>query len=119
MDSAPDLVDGYYQLLMRVSDIPLAAVSTPSVMRWEWLVMPQELYNALATFNRLATQVFRPYRDYARTLMTFLSMFVPKKVGQMLRIIAVICEPCSSTRALINRTPTRLNVFLVQGIFLF
>uniref|UniRef100_A0AAV1V4X3 Reverse transcriptase domain-containing protein n=1 Tax=Peronospora matthiolae TaxID=2874970 RepID=A0AAV1V4X3_9STRA len=39
--SALDLVDGYYQLLMRASDIPLTAVSTPSGMLWEWLVMPQ------------------------------------------------------------------------------
>ena len=29
---ALDLVDGYYQLLMRTSDVPLTAVSTPSVM---------------------------------------------------------------------------------------
>ena len=32
MYSALDLVDGYYQLLMRASDIPLTAVSTPSGM---------------------------------------------------------------------------------------
>ena len=49
--SALDLVDGYYQLLMRASDIPLTAVSTPSGMLWEWLVMPQGLSNAPATFN--------------------------------------------------------------------
>ncbi|KAG2779925.1 hypothetical protein PC129_g23069 [Phytophthora cactorum] len=30
--SALDLVDGYYQILMRKSDIPLTAVSTPSGM---------------------------------------------------------------------------------------
>ena len=34
-------VDDYYQLLMRASDIPLTAVSCPSGMIWEWLVMPQ------------------------------------------------------------------------------
>ena len=32
---ALDLVDGYYQLLMRADDIPLTAVSTPSGMLWE------------------------------------------------------------------------------------
>ena len=48
--SALDLVDGYYQLLMRASYIPLTAVSTPSGMLWEWLVMPQGLSNAPATF---------------------------------------------------------------------
>ncbi|KAG3064911.1 hypothetical protein PI125_g24092 [Phytophthora idaei] len=64
--SALDLVDGYYQLLMRACDVSLTAVSTPSGMLWEWLVMPQGLSNAPATFNRLVTQLFRPHRAYAR-----------------------------------------------------
>jgi hypothetical protein len=65
--SALDMVDGYYQLLMRESDIPLTSVSTPSGMLWEWLVMPQGLSNAPATFNRLVTQLFRPLRHFAQT----------------------------------------------------
>ncbi|KAG2790810.1 hypothetical protein PC116_g26519 [Phytophthora cactorum] len=60
--SALDLVDGYYQILMRESDIPLTAVSTPSGMLWEWLVIPQGLSNTPATFNRLVKQLFRPLR---------------------------------------------------------
>ena len=36
MYSALDLADGYYQLLMRASDILLTAVITPSGMLWEW-----------------------------------------------------------------------------------
>jgi hypothetical protein len=52
---------------MRASDIPLTAVSTPSGMLWEWLVNPQVLANAPATFNRLVTQLFRPHRAYAQT----------------------------------------------------
>jgi hypothetical protein len=43
MYSALDLVDSYYQLLMRASDIPLTAVGTPSGVLWESLVMPQGL----------------------------------------------------------------------------
>ncbi|POM70388.1 RNA-directed DNA polymerase, partial [Phytophthora palmivora] len=54
--STLDLGDGYYQILMRESDIPLSVVSTPSGMRWEWLVMPHRLSNAPVTFNRLVTQ---------------------------------------------------------------
>ncbi|KAE8966700.1 hypothetical protein PR001_g28320, partial [Phytophthora rubi] len=65
--SALDMVDGYYQLLMRESDIPLTAVSTPSGMLWEWLVMPQGLSNAPATFNRLVTQLFRPMQQFVQT----------------------------------------------------
>ena len=60
-------IDGYYQLLMRASGIPLTAVSTSSGMLWEWLVLSQGLSYALATFNRLVTQLFRPHRAYAQT----------------------------------------------------
>ena len=63
--SALDLTDGFYQILMRESDAPLTAVSTPSGMLWEWLVMPQGLRNAPATFNRLVTHLLRPHRAYA------------------------------------------------------
>ena len=65
--SALDLVDSYYQLLMRASDIPLTVVSTPSGMLWEWLVMPQGLSIAPATFNRLVTHLFRTHRAYEQT----------------------------------------------------
>ncbi|KAE9273797.1 hypothetical protein PR003_g29794, partial [Phytophthora rubi] len=63
--SAIDLTDGFYQILMRESDIPLTAVSTPSGMLWEWLVMPQGLKNEPATFNRMVSHVLRPLRDFA------------------------------------------------------
>ncbi|CAH0521302.1 unnamed protein product [Peronospora belbahrii] len=67
MYSALDLVDGYHQLLMRASDITLTALSTPSGMLWEWLVMPQGLTNAPAAFNRLVAQLFRSHWAYAQT----------------------------------------------------
>lgn len=63
--SALDLRDGYYQILMREQDIPLTAVSTPSGMLWEWLVMPQGLSNAPATFNRCVTHLLRSVREFA------------------------------------------------------
>ena len=65
MYSALDLDDGYYQSLIPASDIPLTAVSITSGMLWEWLVMPQGLSKAPAKFDRLVTQIFRLYRDYA------------------------------------------------------
>ena len=63
--SSMDLMDGFYQILMRERDIPYTAVSTPSGMLWEWLVMPQGLSNAPATFNRCVTNLLRPVRDFA------------------------------------------------------
>ncbi|KAG2975030.1 hypothetical protein PC118_g14177 [Phytophthora cactorum] len=63
--SALDLRDGFYQILMRESDIALTAVSTPSGMLWEWLIMPQGLKNAPATFNRCVTHLLRSVRDFA------------------------------------------------------
>ncbi|KAG3045000.1 hypothetical protein PI125_g27138 [Phytophthora idaei] len=63
--SALDLRDGFYQILMRESDIALTAVSTPSGMLWEWLVMTQGLRNAPATFNRCVTHLLRSVRDFA------------------------------------------------------
>ncbi|KAG3058960.1 hypothetical protein PI125_g25131 [Phytophthora idaei] len=78
--SALDLVDGYYQLFMRACDVPLTAVSTPSGMLWEWLVMPQGLSNAPATFNRLVTQLFRPHRAYAQTY--FDDIFIHSRAEQ-------------------------------------
>ncbi|KAG4041737.1 hypothetical protein PC123_g22758 [Phytophthora cactorum] len=50
---------------MRESDIALTAVSTPSGMLWEWLVMPQGQKNSPATFNRCVTHLLRSVRDFA------------------------------------------------------
>ena len=67
MYTALNLVDVYYQLLMRESDIRLTAVSTSNGMLWEWLVMPQGLSNDPTTVNHLVTQLFQPHRGYAQT----------------------------------------------------
>ncbi|GMF64236.1 unnamed protein product [Phytophthora fragariaefolia] len=63
--SALDLRDRFYQILMRESDTPLTVVSTSSGMLWEWLVMPQGLKNAPATFNRCVTHLLSSVRDFA------------------------------------------------------
>ncbi|KAG2761423.1 hypothetical protein Pcac1_g26718 [Phytophthora cactorum] len=60
-------------------DIPLTAVRTPSGMLLGWLVMPQGLSNAPATFNRMVTQLFRPLRAYAQTY--FDDIFVHSRAG--------------------------------------
>uniref|UniRef100_A0AAV1V345 Reverse transcriptase domain-containing protein n=1 Tax=Peronospora matthiolae TaxID=2874970 RepID=A0AAV1V345_9STRA len=50
---------------MRERDIPYTAVSTPSGMLWEWLVMLQGLSNVPATFIRCVTNLLRLVRDIA------------------------------------------------------
>ncbi|GMF29286.1 unnamed protein product [Phytophthora fragariaefolia] len=69
-----DMRAGFYQILMRESNIPLTAVSTPSGMLWEWLVMPQGLKNAPATFNRCVTHLLHSVRDFAPS--TFDDVFI-------------------------------------------
>ena len=80
MNNALDLFDGYYQFLMQASDSPLTAVSTPSGMLWEWLVMPQGMSNAPARFDRLVTQLFCPHRDFAHTYLD--EIFVHSRAEQ-------------------------------------
>ena len=60
-----DLMDGFYQILIRERNIPYKAVSTPSGMLWESLVMPQGLSNSRSTFNRCVTNLLRPVQDFA------------------------------------------------------
>ena len=59
-----DLMDGFYQIPMRERNIPYKAVSTPSGMLREWLVMPQGISNSPATFNRCVTNMLRPVRGF-------------------------------------------------------
>ncbi|KAE9005462.1 hypothetical protein PR001_g17446 [Phytophthora rubi] len=49
-------------------------------MLWEWLVMPQWLSNAPATFNRLVTQLFRPMRHFVQTY--FDDIFVHSRASE-------------------------------------
>ena len=60
-----DLMDEFYQILMREKKIHYTAVRTPSSMLWEWLIMPQGLSNAPATFNRCVTNLLRSVREFA------------------------------------------------------
>ncbi|KAE9025257.1 hypothetical protein PR001_g12486 [Phytophthora rubi] len=85
--SAIDLTDGFYQILMRESNIPLTAVSTPSGMLWEWLVMPQDLNNAPTTFNRMVSHVLHPLRDFAPSY--FDDSFVHSRAGGDLSAVEV------------------------------
>ncbi|KAG3055721.1 hypothetical protein PI125_g25674 [Phytophthora idaei] len=84
--SALDLVDGYYQILMCESDISLTAVSTPSGMLWEWLVMPQGLSNAqrrLTAWSRSFSG--RCVRTPRRTSTIYSSIAVPGTARRLRR----------------------------------
>ncbi|KAE9212229.1 hypothetical protein PF002_g18309 [Phytophthora fragariae] len=85
--SAIDLTDGFYQILLRESDILHTSVSTPSGMLWEWLVMPQGLKNAPATFNRMVSHVLRPLRVFAPSY--FDDIFVQSRAEDGLNAVYV------------------------------
>ena len=55
-----DLICAYYQILMETADIHKTAFKTP-FGTYEWLVMPQGLCNAVATFQRYMNWVLRKY----------------------------------------------------------
>jgi len=85
--STIDLTDSYYQVLMREKDVPLTAVSTPSGMLWEWLVMPQGLKNAPATFNRCVSNILRPVRSFAPSY--FDDVYIHSKSSDLLSDVEV------------------------------
>jgi RNase H-like domain found in reverse transcriptase/Reverse transcriptase (RNA-dependent DNA polymerase)/Integrase zinc binding domain/Chromo (CHRromatin Organisation MOdifier) domain/Retroviral aspartyl protease/Zinc knuckle len=55
-----DLICAYYQILMEAADVHKTAFKTP-FGTFEWLVMPQGLCNAVATFQRYMNWVLRKY----------------------------------------------------------
>ena len=63
--SSMNLMDGFYQILIRERNIPHTAVSTPSGMLWEWLVISQALSNSPVRFNRCVTNLLRSVSEFA------------------------------------------------------
>ena len=106
--STIDLMDGFYQILMRDSDIPLTAVSTPSGMLWEWLVMPQGLKNAPATFNRMVSHVLRPLRDFAPSY--FDDVFIHSKRQDSLTALEVHKEHLRALFAVMRKHKLYANL---------
>ena len=51
-------------------------------MLWEWLVIPQRLFNAQATFNLLVTQLLCPHRAYAQKYVDAIFVHSPVEQGR-------------------------------------
>ncbi|KAG3050765.1 hypothetical protein PI125_g26391 [Phytophthora idaei] len=95
--SAIDLMDGFYQILIREDDVPLTAVSTPSGMLWEWLVMPQGLKNPPATLNMMVSNLLRPFRSFAPSYFDdIFTTVVPRAAWPMSRYTFSTCGRCSN-----------------------
>ncbi|KAG2877617.1 hypothetical protein PC115_g23320 [Phytophthora cactorum] len=127
--SALDLRDGFYQILMRESDIPLTAVSTPNSMLWEWLVMPQGLKNAPDTFNRCVTHLLRSVRDFAPSYFDDVFVYSRAVNGKTdievhkehLRKLLGLCNgvrPDPEKVRVINEWPTLSNVKELSATYL-
>ena len=58
--SAVDLAAGYWQLKLQGPDQPRSAFNT-HIGQYEWTVLPMGLTNAPAVFQRVMTELFRPY----------------------------------------------------------
>ena len=57
-----DLLNGYYQQLLREKDIPYTAF-TAANGHWEYLVSPQGLCGVPGSFNRLVDAIFQKVQD--------------------------------------------------------
>ena len=79
--SSMDLIVGF-QIFMHKRYIPYTAVSIPSGIFWEGLVMPQELSNAPATFNRCLTDLVRFVRKLAPSYFDNLFVHIRAMEGQ-------------------------------------
>ena len=64
-----DLIYDFYQIIIRERDIPYKAVSIPSGMLWEWLVMPQALSNTPAIFNRCVKDLINRCKNTHRVML--------------------------------------------------
>ena len=69
-----DLLSGYYQLLLRESDIPYTAFSTP-LGHFEYVATPMGLCGAPATFNRFVTDVLRDMQEFCRSFSDDIFIF--------------------------------------------
>lgn len=72
--SCMDLLSGYYQLLLRKTDRPYTAFSTPDG-HFEYVVTPMGLAGAPATFNRLVQSIFRDQSEFARAFFDDIYVF--------------------------------------------
>jgi hypothetical protein len=86
-----DLKDAYYQIRVREGDIWKTAIKTPFGL-YEWVVMPQGLCNAPATFQRYMNFILREYiGDFCEAYMDDIGIY-SNSVAEHKRHVALILQ---------------------------
>ncbi|POM78705.1 Pol protein [Phytophthora palmivora] len=91
--SALDLVDGYYQILMRESDIPLTAVSTPSGMLWDRAEGGQTAMEVHLKHLRRVFEVMRANKLYTNIDKCVFAAEETKVLGCFVSRVGVRADP--------------------------
>ena len=91
--SCLDLLNGYYQMRIRESDIPLTAFSTPSG-HYEYIVTPQGLCGAPASFNKLVQAIFKDVEDVCSAYFDDAYVFTKGSIDDHLLALRRVFEKC-------------------------
>ncbi|POM78480.1 Retrovirus Polyprotein [Phytophthora palmivora] len=103
-----DLLSGYYQIRMRLKDIPFTAFQTPDGL-FEYLAVPMGLSNAPATFNRIVQGIFEDMREFVATYFDDLYVFT-KETTIETHLVAVrrVFERCRDKKLFLKLSKSTL-----------
>ena len=93
--STMDLMHGYFQVRLKESNIPFTAFATPDGL-YEYLVCPQGLSGAPATFNRIVRCLFEDYLEFCQTYFDDLYVFTKDQdINTHIEALRKILQRCA------------------------